>query len=95
MNIENHRKIVDDSILWFPNLKQAFIDAGKFLTLVGQNGVVLNKSKFKFAKEQTEFAGFKVGRGEIKPLDEHVEAIRSFPIPGTLTDLRSFFALAE
>ena len=24
-----------------------------------------------------------------------MEAIRSFPIPGTLTDLRSFFALAE
>ena len=74
MNIENHKKIVDDSILCSLNLKQAFINAGKFLTLVGQNGVVLNKSKFKFAKEQTKFAGFKVSRGEIKPLDEHVEA---------------------
>ena len=57
--------------------------------------MVLNKSKFKFAKEQMEFAGFKVGRGEIKPLDEHVEAIRSFLITGTLTDLRLFFRLAE
>ena len=57
--------------------------------------MVLNKSKFKFAHEQTNFAGFQVGKGEIKPLDEHVEAIRNFPIPGTLTDLRSFFAMAE
>ena len=57
--------------------------------------MVLNKSKFKFAHEQTDFAGFKVGKGEIWPLDEHVEAIKNFPIPGTLTDLRSFFAMAE
>ena len=87
MNIKNHKKIIDDSIR-SPNLKLAFIDASKFLTLVGQNGAVLNKSKIKFGKEQTEFAGFKVGRVEIMPLDEHVEAIRNFPIPGTLTDLR-------
>ena len=55
----------------------------------------VKQKKFKFAKEQTEFAGFKVGKGEIKPLDEHVDAIRNFPIPGTLTDLRSFFVMAE
>ena len=79
MNIENHKKIIDDSILWSPNLKQAFINTSKFLTLVGQNGVVLNKKKFKFAREQTGFARFKVGKGKIKPLDEHVEADQEFP----------------
>ena len=52
MNIQNHKKIVDDSILWSPNLRQAFMDARKFLTQVGQNSVVLNKSKLKFAHEQ-------------------------------------------
>ena len=50
--------------------------------------MVLNKSKFKFAREQTDFAGFKVGKGEICPLNEHMDAIRNFPILGTLTDLR-------
>ena len=88
MNIQNHKKIVDDSIFWSPNLKQAFIDAGNFLTQVGKNCVVLNKSKFKFTHEQTDFACFKVAKGEIWPLNEHVEAIRNFPISATLTDLR-------
>ena len=31
----------------------------------------------------------------IKPLEKHIVAIRDFPEPKNLTDMRSFFALCE
>ena len=42
-----------------------------------------------------EFAGFQLGNGTIKPIEKHITAIRDFPEPKNLTDMRSFFALCE
>ena len=63
--------------------------------MVGRNGITLNPEKFKFAQEEVEWAGIKIGKRSIEPLDEHVAAIRSFPQPINLTDMKSFFALIE
>ena len=93
--ISRHMKIIDDSILWSDNLMEAFEQAGQFLTTVGRGGVVLNKEKFHFADTTAEFAGFRLGDGGVRPLDSFVEAIRNFPVPSTITDMRSFFALVE
>ena len=57
--------------------------------------MILSSKKFKFAARNAEFAGFQLGNGKIKPLEKHVAAIRDFPEPSTLTDIRSFFALCE
>ena len=93
--IDRHIKVIDDSLIWSSDIQQAWYDVTNFLSTVGGRGVVLNSKKFRFATRDAEFAGFQLGNGKVKPLEKHVAAIRHFPEPRTLTDMRSFFALCE
>ena len=95
VDIEDHRNVVDDTIIWASTMREMFVKMANFLTTVGRGGVVLNKKKFIFGQREVEFAGFKLGGGEIRPLDKHIEAIRDFPVPATITDMRSFYAMVE
>ena len=95
MGVRRHIKVIDDSLLWSTDMQQAWDDVTNFLSTVGQRGVVLNETKFHFAERQADFAGFKLADGTLRPLEKHIEAIRMFPEPRSLTDLRSFFALCE
>ena len=51
-------------------------------------------SKSKFAKRSCEYFGYIVGGGVVKPILSKVEAISSFPKPGTKTAVRAFLGLA-
>ena len=48
-----------------------------------------------FAQEEVNWAGIRIGMRSVEPLEEHVAAIRSFPQPVNITDIRSFIALVE
>ena len=87
--------MIDDSVLWSNDIHGAWANVTNFLSTVGSRGVILNSEKFHFAERTAEFAGFQLGDGTIKPLEKHVTAIREFPEPRSLTDMRSFFALCE
>ena len=94
-DIDRHIKVIDDSLLWSNDIHGAWTNVTNFLSTVGRRGVILNAKKFHFAERTAEFAGFQLGDGAIKPLEKHVTAIRDFPEPRSLTDMRSFFALCE
>ena len=51
--------------------------------------MVLNQNKFKFAKQEIEFAGFRISENEINPLEEFLIAIHGFPAPTKLSGIRS------
>ena len=42
-----------------------------------------------------DWAGFTIGPYSVKPLAKQTEAVRLFPTPVNLTDLRSFMALLQ
>ena len=46
------------------------------------------------AKDVVEWAGVRVTKNDIAPLPEHVEAIKNFPVPENITDMRSYWALS-
>lgn len=50
----------------------------------------LNVVKFKFGLPEIQFLGHVVNRDGIKPTSEKVEAIREFPMPLTVVELRRF-----
>jgi len=41
-----------------------------FLTLLGNNGVILNRQKFQFAQKSVNFTGFYITEHSIKPLQK-------------------------
>ena len=68
---------------------------GEILDLMGKNGIVLNPEKFQFSQRQVDFAGFRIKETEIEPLPKYLDAIRNFPTPISITDIRSWFGLVN
>lgn len=88
-------RCVDDTIHYDTDLEQHWWRTIDFLRTVGAAGIVLNPSKFQFCQKSVEFAGFRVGESSIKPLPKYLDAIRDFPTPKSITDIRSWFGLVN
>ena len=66
-----------------------------YLILMGQLGVILNPDKFRFSRRTVDFAGFRVSETTVEPLPKYLDAIRDFPTPTSVTDIRSWFGLVN
>ncbi|KMQ85849.1 gag-pol polyprotein [Lasius niger] len=53
-------------------------------------GIKINPAKCVFGSEQVKFLGYLVSGEGTKPLPEKVDAIRSFPKPGNIRQMRQF-----
>lgn len=93
MDFPNKVKCVDDALLYSNSLEQAFFNTIDWLDLCGHNGIVLNPTKFVFAKLTVDFAGFEISPNTVKPCSRMFEAISAFPTPKNITDVRSWFGL--
>ena len=60
-----------------------------------RKGIVLNPDKFQFSQREVDFDGFRIKESEIEPLPKHLDAIRNFPTPSSITDIRSWFGLVN
>ena len=93
MDFPQKTKCVDDTLLWTNSIEEAFFNTVKFLDLCGRNGIVLNPTKFVFAQPTVDFAGFQITPTSVKPSLRSLEAIKDFPTPKNITDVRSWFGL--
>ena len=88
-------RCVDDTVFYDDDLSQHWWRTMEFLTLVGQSGIVLNPEKFQFANRSVDFAGFRISESTVEPLPKYLNAIRDFPAPKNITDVRSWFGLVN
>ena len=95
MDVPRKTKCVDDTLLWDSSIEQAFFHTVDWLDLCGRNGVSLNPTKFIFAKETVEFAGFEITPSAVRPAQKFLQSIRDFPTPKSVTDVRSWFGLVN
>ena len=96
-NFTKKERCVDDTAFWddLDDLQGHWWRNLAFLELCGKNGVILNPAKFQCCRQEVEFAGFRVGSTSVEPLPKYIEAIRNFPTPTNLTDVRSWFGLTN
>ena len=92
-SIPRKTKCVDDTLLWSDSIEEAFFQAAQWLDICGHNGIVLNPSKFAFAQKTVIFAGFEITESKVRPCPRLLEAIKDFPTPQNITDVRSWFGL--
>ncbi|GFN96954.1 enzymatic polyprotein [Plakobranchus ocellatus] len=92
-NIDKKTKVIDDTIMWSPSIEDSFLQAAKWLDLCGRNNIILNPSKFSFAKEIVNFTGIEFTSTTVRPCPQVLEAIKGFLKPGTITDVKSWFGL--
>ncbi len=93
MNEERYRRCIDDGILYDNDIESAFWHTFDHLKLCGDNGIVFNKEKFKFSRESVEFAGFEITPEGYRPASKTIQAIRDFPTPTSITDVKSWLGL--
>ena len=94
-DFDRKERCVDDTIHYDTNLEAHWWRTIDFLIRVGQSGIVLNPGKFRFARREVDFAGFRISDEAIEPLPKYLDAIRGFPTPASTTDIRSWFGLVN
>ena len=92
-DIPKKTKCIDDTLLWSDSIEEAFFQAVEWLDTCGTEGITLNPEKFQFAQDTVEFAGFEITPTTVRPCPKFLEAIRNFPTPNNITDIRSWFGL--
>ena len=55
-DVKNKNKVIGDTIMWSKSIEESFSQAAEWLDICGHNGIILNPSKFNFAKETVTFA---------------------------------------
>ena len=89
------RRVIDDTMLYEDDIEKSFRQVAEYLSLVGNNGIILNPDKCTFAPDEVSWVGVKISKETVAPLEDHVIAIRQFPTPKNITDMRSYFALVN
>ena len=92
-DIPNKTKCIDDTLMWSNTIEESFHQAARWLDICGNNGIVLNPTKFQFSRTTVEFAGFEITPTTVRPCARFLEAILNFPTPNNITDIRSWFGL--
>jgi hypothetical protein len=93
--VKNVKRVIDNTLLYATDLEGSFRQVADYLTLVGNNGIVLNSDKFSFGEDTVDWAGIRIMEDKAQPLPEHVKAIREFPTPINLTDMCSYWVLVS
>ncbi|PAA65850.1 hypothetical protein BOX15_Mlig025290g1 [Macrostomum lignano] len=89
------RHVVDDCLIATSGEESHVQAVRQFLQRCQDNGVALNKNKFAFCKTQIDFAGFRLSADGYSIDPELMKAVRKFPTPNNITDLRAFFGLVN
>ena len=94
---EHQRKVrcIDDTCLWDQDIESAFWHTFDYIKTCADNGIVFNEEKFQFGLSTVEFAGFEVTSAGFKPSGKTIAAIKEFPTPKNITDIRSWFGLVN
>ncbi|PAA50313.1 hypothetical protein BOX15_Mlig015377g3 [Macrostomum lignano] len=87
--------IVDDVLLAHDDFDEHRRAVREFLQRCRDRGISLNPEKFVFAQPSVTFAGFQLDSKGYAIDPAIVKAIRDFPKPENLTDLRAFFGLVN
>ena len=88
------QKIVDDGLTCAKSVKELEERLRKVLNLCRSYNICLSRKKFAISTK-VKFAGHIISHKGVQPDPEKVAAIRTFPRPTNLTEVRSFLGLAN
>ena len=95
IGIQNIRKIVDDIIIYDRTYEEHVKHVREVLERCRQIKISLKREKFVFAQPKAKFSGYIVGPDGFAADPSLTKAIREFPRPTNITELRSFLRLAN
>ena len=85
---------LDDVVIFSETWEEHVQHLSLVLKKIQEAGLTLNPAKCEWARQETRYLGYQMGRGEVKPQVDKVEAILKTPRPRTKKEVRSFLGLA-
>src|SRR5439155_1989920 len=86
---------LDDAIIFARTFPELLDRQERFFNRVRESGITLKPSKANIAYDELKCIGFSVGRYGIRITDDRVDAIRKFPPPTTIKQLRQFLGIVS
>lgn len=84
---------LDDVVIFSHTREEHMQHLSEVLGRIHKAGLTLNPSKCEWARQETRYLGYQVGRGEVRPQLDKVEAIQNCPRPRTKKEVRAFLGL--
>lgn len=94
MGLEGVRKIVDDLLIFARTWEELEQRVDAVLKRCRKHGITLSKDKIEIGNE-IKFAGFIISDQGTRPDPTKLEAIKNFPAPKNIKEVRSFMGLAN
>ena len=92
--LEGKLRCVEDCCIYGYSLPDILPKIERFFKACDDNNITLNTRKIQFGPEVV-FAGFLINSSEYRINPALTDSLRSFPVPKSQTDLRSFMGLAN
>lgn len=89
------QKVIDDMGIGQSTLSGLISVVCATLERCARHGLTVNKTKSLLCAKSINFVGYKISQNSIEVDDQKVAAIRDFPEPTNVTDLRSFLGLVN
>jgi hypothetical protein len=84
----------DDILIYSPDEETHLRHLREVLIVLRKNHLYVNKKKCNFLQDRLVFLGFVVGKDGVQVDETKVKAIREWPTPATVADVRNFHGLA-
>jgi hypothetical protein len=85
---------IDDIIVFGKNLEDHIKNLSMVLNALSKANFKIQPDKSEFLRKEVSFLGFTITKEGIKPSEDKVLAIKEYPEPKNLRELRSFLGLS-
>ncbi|KAI4872517.1 hypothetical protein NFI96_007455 [Prochilodus magdalenae] len=86
---------LDDLLVHGSSFEAALMSLQRVLQKISEAGLKLHPDKCCFMRKELEFLGHKMGGEGISTMEEKVRAVKDWPTPSNLRELKSFIGLAS
>jgi hypothetical protein len=85
---------LDDILIYSKTLEEHQQHVRRVLDALREQKLYAKESKCEFFKHEVEFLGHRVGRDGVRMMEDKVQAIREWPTPRSVRDVRAFLGTA-
>ena len=84
---------LDDILIFSQSEELHYEHLRQLFQRLSDYGIIVNTAKCEFGQPVITFLGHEVPAGEIRPLDDKIQAISEFPVPKNIKELRRFLGM--
>jgi transposase InsO family protein len=94
-DLPNCRRVVEDILVFSPTWEEHVDLVRRLFRLAADHQIAINVRKVVFAQPSVLFGGYVVGESGFRPSPDLLRAIREFPAPTCVSEMRAFHGLCQ